>query len=777
MDNQAAPQARPAGFFEPGEIVGGSYEVLDFLGRGAMGMVYKVKHVSMSAEYALKILTGNQISEMNVLRFQNEAQAIAKLNHPNIIAVYNFGLHDGRLPFYVMDLLSGENLLEKVDAFGPPPIDVVLSMYIEVCAGLSYAHKKGILHRDVKPANFVVLDAPDVRGARIKVVDFGIVKFAEELKPDAQKLTAVGDVCGSPSYMSPEQASAQKIDARSDVYSLGCSLFQTLTGRLPFLGRSATDTMMMHFQKDAPTLASKGDGRVYSEELEALVARMLAKAPMDRYQSMDQVALDLRNILDGKPLGTPAAPARSAEISPSRPGTTGDARRTVKDLSASGKQPVFSDPAQTAASESDDTGSFAGAASGISTRAKALVLGGAVLTISVAAGAFFLFRPQAKPAVAPLAAVAVKQSPTSLSPVSVPAQKASSNDLLLESNVPPDLEHVKLPSLTTAKYFSRIVNEGGKQYVEFDFPKPSQNEFLAYVATTRESYSSTEGKVRFLKGAPITIAPKPTSVKMPQFFEKFRPGEISGLFLSDMAPSDELFKMVVPRLPGITRLFMNRSPQLTDKIMPDLSRLNLTLFFASGTSIDGAQLARASFWPRLKQLNLSNCSNLSPVLQKLSGSNNLLYLNLADNKLSPRDYEYISELPSLKFLDLSHTKMEAVDLQKLAALKQLTRLDAIYMHVKDGSLADCLKRLPSLKSLTIARGTMKSSDLAALQHTNPQLKILQLTSEQLPGFVQLQRYQELNTGIAPAYLVKDNVPEPGSAQAPVVDWLRNERQL
>ncbi|MBP6747361.1 serine/threonine protein kinase, partial [bacterium] len=315
------------GVFAAGTIVGASYEVIELLGRGAMGMVYRVRHVTLSTEYALKILTDDKQNEVSVIRFQNEAQAIAKLNHPNIVAIYNFGVHDGSLPFYVMDLLAGEDLLDKILCDGPMTPEVALPLFIEACAGLSYAHRKGILHRDVKPANFLILEKPDVHGANLKVVDFGIVKFAEELKPEVQKLTAMGVVCGSPSYMSPEQAMGQKVDPRSDIYSLGCSLFEALTGKVPFRGRSASDTMMMHATSPAPTLAEKNPEKVYSDDLENVIAKMMAKEQMYRYQSMDAVAQDLKNILEGKPLA--ASPMAARPFAKSQFGAAGQSEGAV----------------------------------------------------------------------------------------------------------------------------------------------------------------------------------------------------------------------------------------------------------------------------------------------------------------------------------------------------------------------------------------------------------------------------------------------------------------
>jgi len=776
------PEVKPLGFFDVGEIVGGSYEILDFLGRGAMGIVYKAKHTGMPAEYALKILTGNQLTNLNFLRFQNEAQAIAKLNHPNIIAVYNFGLHEGSLPFYVMDLLDGENLFDKIDAFGPPPVNTALSIFIEVCAGLGFAHKKGILHRDVKPANFVILDAPDVRGAKVKVVDFGIVKFAEELKPDAQKLTAMGDVCGSPSYMSPEQASGLKIDPRSDVYSLGCSLFQTLTGKLPFRGRSATDTMMMHFQDQPPTLASQGDGRVYSADLEKLVARMLAKAPMDRYQSMDAVAIELKNVLDGKPLGTPPV-SEVADLKPSDGATAGGARKTVYNLNTmdianariersseiEGRFDIGSGRGDEA--DDDDSVDHTVHAEGAAITVKMMAIAAAGLVIgAVAVAAIFLWP---KSSHAPTAAAVVvpsvrggNASNTKADPIEAETVKGSTlkdgkpvhgleRQVTLESNSMPDIEHGKMPVLTKAKYFSSVVTVGGKKYVEFDFPKPSGSQFLAYLCTTRKDFSSSEDKVKFPLGSEITLCPELVSQKMPEFFEKFRPGEISGLYFTGFDPTDELFNMVLMRVSGIKRVFIGSCPQLTENIVPALDRLNLTLFFAPGCRIDGSQLALTHFWQNLRHLNLSRCKNLSPVCEKIPGNKNLVYLNISDNRLNDSDYQHISKLPNLKVLDISRNQISPAGLRSLSALKSLTRIDALYTRADSASLTALIKGLPKLKLLTISRGMLKSDDLKALEQNCPRVKVVQLTGEQVASYMQRLQMQDINTGLSPEGYLQD----------------------
>ncbi len=290
--------------FREGDIVGGDYQVIGFIGAGGMGNVYRVRHTLMKAQYALKTLSAEQVTEVAWLRFHNEAQAIAKMNHPNVVSIYNLGLHDGHLPYYVMELLDGKPLSDLLKEKGALKIDEAITLFLEVCAGVGYAHKKGIVHRDIKPPNIVILNKPVAGGPKVKIVDFGIAKLSYSKVLERQQLTGIGEVCGSPYYMSPEQCAAEKIDARTDVYSLGCTMFETLTGSPPFQGRNAVETMMMHATNPAPSLQSAGKGSEYPHRLELVLAKMLAKAPMDRYQTMDQIALDLAEVVGG-----PKAPA------------------------------------------------------------------------------------------------------------------------------------------------------------------------------------------------------------------------------------------------------------------------------------------------------------------------------------------------------------------------------------------------------------------------------------------------------------------------------------
>jgi serine/threonine-protein kinase len=284
------------GELQEGDLVGGTCTVLDYIGRGAMGHVYRVRHNSLNSEYALKMLSSDQFNEEATRLFKRESYAITKLSHPNIVRIYESGLHDDRLPYYAMELLAGRDLGRKIRDTGPLPLTDAASIFIEVCKGLSYSHSKGIVHQDIKPGNIFLLDKPGVSREKVKVVDFGIVKFSrtKDLEnPD-------GDVQGTPFYMSPEQCMGQSVDDRSDIYSLGCTLFETLTGRLPFCGANPSETMHMQVKDPAPTLSSASDGKEFPGAMEAVIAKSMAKSPAERYQTMDEMAQALAGVVENE---------------------------------------------------------------------------------------------------------------------------------------------------------------------------------------------------------------------------------------------------------------------------------------------------------------------------------------------------------------------------------------------------------------------------------------------------------------------------------------------
>jgi eukaryotic-like serine/threonine-protein kinase len=278
----------------PGTKIDGTYLIERQIGQGGMGTVYLGRHIGLQSDYAIKILDCLQTDTTLWQRFKNEARAIAKLNHPNIVKIHNMGVHEQALPYYAMDFITGETLAQKLKKQGKLTVEESLLVFIQVCNCLDFAHNHEIIHRDIKPANIMITEAQQV-----KLLDFGLAKFTGSLA--SQTLTATGEVFGSPSYMSPEQALGKKVDERSDIYSTAVALFETLTGVLPFSSKNYVQTMLKVQNENPPSLCTASGGVIFPSDLEAVINQALRKNPAQRYQHIDQMGEDLRLLLKGRP--------------------------------------------------------------------------------------------------------------------------------------------------------------------------------------------------------------------------------------------------------------------------------------------------------------------------------------------------------------------------------------------------------------------------------------------------------------------------------------------
>lgn len=280
-------------YFQPGSVIDKKYEILGLLGEGGMGAVYKVRHLMLNKNVALKTFRSANLTTETCIRFQREAQSIAKLNHENIIQIFDYGLSEVGLPYYTMEYLEGRSLADRIEVDGPLAVPDTIRLFEQICNGLAAAHRKGIIHRDLKPANIFLVrsKATSSEAESVKIVDFGIASLTSS-SIEGQRLTAIGDVFGSPLYMSPEQSAGQAVTESADIYSLGCALFEALIGRPPYRGASAMDTIMMHHSEKQPTL-KEAAGRSFPGAMERVVLRMLEKSPEARQQNMEQVAAEL----------------------------------------------------------------------------------------------------------------------------------------------------------------------------------------------------------------------------------------------------------------------------------------------------------------------------------------------------------------------------------------------------------------------------------------------------------------------------------------------------
>lgn len=292
-----SPRASSNTSLKLGTIIGGTFKIESIIGSGGMGVVYAAEHTGLHRRFALKILSPELVNEQTWKRFQAEAKTLGALHHSTLVNVYDLGLHDHALPYYSMELLEGRTLEQIIIDDGPLYLDEAIEIFLQVLDGLAYAHRNDIIHRDLKPGNIMVCNVAG--DTVVKILDFGISKFLQ-LGRQNQSLTMVGETFGSPFYMSPEQSIGANVDARSDIYSIGCSLFEALTSYVPFEGASQMEIVMMHEQDEPPLLAEVDPDTKFPDSIEYVVAKCLAKHPDDRYQSAKELAIDLKRIKENK---------------------------------------------------------------------------------------------------------------------------------------------------------------------------------------------------------------------------------------------------------------------------------------------------------------------------------------------------------------------------------------------------------------------------------------------------------------------------------------------
>jgi serine/threonine-protein kinase len=272
----------------------GSYTLETRLGVGGMGEVWRARHHLLARPAAVKLIRsetlaqGSEQQRVIVGRFEREAQATAQMCSPHTIQLYDFGVTDSGTFYYVMELLSGLDLDAIVSRFGPLPASRVIHLLLQVCDSLGEAHERGLIHRDIKPANIYVCRYGR-RVDHVKVLDFGLVKFRDRDGDGDLELTADGRVSGTPAFIAPEQVMSQDVDARTDIYQLGCVTFWLLTGTHVFRAGTAMGAMMMHVQA-APEAPSSRAEQSIPEALDRLVLSCLEKDPARRPQSIDQLA-------------------------------------------------------------------------------------------------------------------------------------------------------------------------------------------------------------------------------------------------------------------------------------------------------------------------------------------------------------------------------------------------------------------------------------------------------------------------------------------------------
>ncbi len=300
-----------------GRTLGGKYMIETFVGGGGMGRVYRARHLGLQKTIAIKVLhTSFQTDPKFGARFQREALATTKLDHPNVLDVTDFGQDSDGTYYIAMEFLDGRSLDHFLSQ--SVPLERLLEILSQVCAALAVAHEHGIVHRDMKPENVMILAKKDDEGHAVdlvKVCDFGIAKLGDTRGEDEGKqktaaLTAQGTVVGTPEYMSPEQARGEKLDARTDIYAVGVMLYQAVTGEIPFTAESAVGVLMRRLTEEARRPSEIVGG--VDPRVEALILKSMHRDKAQRHQTARELRSDIRSLLGLRGSMLPAGAHRAA---------------------------------------------------------------------------------------------------------------------------------------------------------------------------------------------------------------------------------------------------------------------------------------------------------------------------------------------------------------------------------------------------------------------------------------------------------------------------------
>lgn len=326
-----------------GTLLEERYRLDALIGEGGGGQVYRATHLALDRPVAVKLLLQElEVSEVAKARFSREAKTLAALRHPNIVTVIDFGFRD--FPFLVLELVQGCELEELV-AEGPMDVADALSVMKQLLGALAYAHDAGVIHRDLKPSNLFVRRLP--AGLHVEVLDFGLAKFVSGDSAEAEtdiKVTRAGNIVGTPAYMSPEQVAGDLVDVRADQYGAAVVFFEMLTGQLPFDAPEVIGVLRAHLTLEPPSLTETAPGRYFSPELEALVARGLAKEAGERFADVPAMLAAIEALPD---LGGPVQEEPEIAGAADDEGVLGSAKRAVHQIGsaiAKGVEPPESEP-------------------------------------------------------------------------------------------------------------------------------------------------------------------------------------------------------------------------------------------------------------------------------------------------------------------------------------------------------------------------------------------------------------------------------------------------
>ncbi len=588
---------------DPDSVLFDKFRVIKLLGRGGMGSVYQVQHLHLRTEYALKCLNKQQHNDATWRRFENEARASNKLDHPNLIKVHDSGLLPDGQPYFVMDLVDGVTLADEIKKTGRLPVHIVLKLFIQVGFALSYAHERGVIHRDIKPTNIMLVNNKDgTLSNSVKVVDFGIAKLTGQDEFNQQTLTRTGEIFGSPLYMSPEQCMGISVDHRSDLYSLGCVMYEALTGAPPIVGDNALSTMMKHQTEKPLSLKQASMGLEFAEQLEFLVQKLLEKDPKNRYSNASLLTADLVALEQN--LHTGVTMSLNAE--------------DIKKISDnSRKLGIFSDP-----------------------KSIAISLIAVATSYGLGVGTGLLLSRNEKE---------VKKEIVQLEE-GLPLPAAIPN--LSPDRFPAIVNSDKVKTAGPIEYKPRYFSSESGAVRTFHFPKSAS---LGHVESTfsNENKGPVEIRGDVSLRVPLSINVNDNFLENSTLMSKFRSDEIAFIGFRDCQKPVGQFLSYAAKMTKLSDIDLSGSSagpgdlKHLEKI-PSLSRLT---FSKSHMTID--DVIHFKKLPDLTTVSVCGMSGVKPLIACLPKIKNLLRLELGRCKLDIDDLKEIAKLRSINFLDLT----------------------------------------------------------------------------------------------------------------------------
>ncbi len=628
----------------PGTVIGGTFRIESTIGEGGMGTVYLAQHLSMQQNYALKILLPTMVSEKNLVRFQAEARTLATLNHPSLVNVYDLGTHEQSVFYYSMDYLHGRNLENLLAAEGPQSLEHTIEIFLQVLDGLAYAHNHNIVHRDIKPANIFLCQSGATGGAAVvKILDFGIAKLVA--LDNAQRLTAVGEIFGSPFYMSPEQCRGDEVDERSDVYAVGCAIFECLTGYVPFEGQSSVEIAMMHQEQQVPLLASLSK-KDFPVSMDAVLGKCLAKVPSQRYQSAGELAVDLRRVRDGKEL-----------------------------VHASRNRSEDDDPDDVREDENEEK------------RNRAPLIA-AIAIVLIALGsipAWFYFANETE---------STNTTPQKIEQPVITKMPVVSSETY--GDRPEDYPVKPFLESNPAEYSQTII-VGGQKIKRFSFPRFSIGDLTVWKDGVKTETLTAQGDCNVPIGHVVRLEANKFVNNHPQLLRYFKSDDLHAINFLDDKTSAATALPYIAKLASLQSLTLMVNTFTVNDVaylnqLKKLQDLNLTVSGGGASS-----LAKLERLPNLFGLTLNCPGSISAVFAQLAGNNNLVHLALTRVKLKGKDIEQIASCKNLKSLLLKNCP--GLDSTCLASLKKFKKLERLVLPVgvlspaQDQELARALPRV------------------------------------------------------------------------------------